>query len=131
MKQFVIFAILILISASGKAEVFKCKTRAGVVYSEIPCAENSDVLKNQSSAQSAGEVRAAKACVAKDNSHVQAFERKEAAELRAKEAAKPRVVTMIVVEKPSANPTIKYSSTHQSSHAPQAPKAQRPDEGPK
>jgi cytoskeletal protein RodZ len=100
MKQIVLFAFLILISAVGKAEVFKCKIGEHVVYSESPCDENAAVVKNNSSNPSATEVRAARNRASNDMRQVQQIERKEAAEHQAREVAKPSVVAVIITVQP-------------------------------
>jgi hypothetical protein len=43
MKQIILFLALILMSVLARAEVFRCKTQDGVVYSEHPCANAKEV----------------------------------------------------------------------------------------
>jgi hypothetical protein len=96
MHRIFLFPLLILLSTACAAEVFKCKTQEGVVYSEHPCAENASVMKNQNTSPSAADARAARNRAANDQRQVEENSRKEMAERQAREAAEPRVVSIIV-----------------------------------
>jgi hypothetical protein len=61
MKQIILFAALILVSVTARADVFKCKTPNGMVYSEHPCANDATVVNNLAKKLSAEDVRAADA----------------------------------------------------------------------
>lgn len=118
MKQIALFAFLILMSTTGKADVFKCKTQQGVVYSEHPCAENAAVVKNQIAVPTDDDVKAAQDRALNDSRHVQAIQRQEEAERRAREAAEPRVAAVIIGTRTRTTTMTTITTAQASSQAP-------------
>lgn len=118
MRQFALFAFLILTSIAGEADVFKCKTPQGVVYSEHPCAENAAVVKNQIAAPTADDVKAAQVRALNENRQVQAILRQEEADRRAREAAEPRVAAVSIGSRTRTTTITTFTTSQASSQVP-------------
>ena len=112
MNRIVLFVALTLISVPAIADVFKCKTQDGVVYSEQPCAKDATVVSNLAKDPSEEDVNAAKTRSSNDINHVEAYQRKEKQERQARESRQgTRVVGIIVMTRSSSTSTTTTTTT--------------------
>jgi Domain of unknown function (DUF4124) len=109
MKKSILFVALILISASAGAEVYKCKTPGGVVYSEQPCAGNATVVNNLTKNPSDEDVSAAKIRLSNDMHQIAEKEKQTRLEQQDRDSRQGTRVVAIVVVPRSTGTTIVQS----------------------
>lgn len=118
MKQITLFVALLLVSVIARAEVYKCKTQEGVVYSEQPCANNATVVNNLAKKPSEENVRAAQTRLANDIHQVEEKEKQERQERQARESRQGARVIAIVVSTHSSSTTVQTYGQNQNTQAP-------------
>lgn len=84
MKRIFVFVALMPVAVLASAEIFKCATPDGVVYSEHPCATDAKVVTNLAKKPSAESVRRAQARLDNDIRQVQNDERQAENERQAR-----------------------------------------------
>ncbi len=120
MKQLVLLVTFILSVSSAHADVFKCHTADGVVYSETPCADNAMVVNTHAAEPSAEDAQAAREQTMRDNQKVDVFnnEASRDAQTRYIYAQRPPVIIL------SRGGTTTYVSGYRNDPVPHAPAAQ-------
>ncbi len=123
MKQLILFVALILMSVLAKAEVFRCKTQNGIVYSEHPCADAKEVtvVSNLAKKPSAEDVRAAQSRLDSNIRQVEEHERQESQERQARELHQGTQVVGAVVTSRSVRTTTQSFVQNQNIPAQQSP----------
>ena len=118
MKQIILFAALILVSVTARADVFKCKTPNGMVYSEHPCANDATVVNNLAKKPSAEDVRAADARLENNIRQVEDNERQARQERQSREWQQATREVTIAVPTRSRSTTIQSYRQNQNLYVP-------------
>jgi hypothetical protein len=118
MKQIILFAALILVSVTARADVFKCKTPNGMVYSEHPCANDATVVNNLAKKPSEEDVRAADARLENNIRQVEDNERQARQERQSREWQQATREITIAAPTRSRNTTIQSYRQNQNLYVP-------------
>lgn len=118
MKQIILFAALILVSVTARADVFKCKTPNGMVYSEHPCANDATVVNNLAKKPSEEDVRAADARLENNIRQVEDNERQARQERQSREWQQATREITIAVPTRSRSTTIQSYRQNQNLYVP-------------
>ncbi len=123
MKQIILFIALILISVLAKAEVIRCKTQDGVVYSEHLCvnAREATIVSNLAKKPSAEDVRAAQSRLDSNILQVEEHERQESLERQARELRQGTPARVVVTTRPASTTTQPFVVQNQNIHVQQSP----------
>lgn len=113
MKRIFLFVALILISVLARADVFRCKTQDGVVYSEHPCATDATVVTNLAKKPSEEDIRAAQSRL---DSNIRQVEEHERQEKLARESRQATNVVGVVVMTHSSSTTTQSFVQNQNLH---------------
>jgi len=129
MKQVLLFVALMLASVLASAQVFKCNTQNGMVYSEQPCGKDATAVNNLAKEPSEEDVKAAQLRQANDNIDDKEYQKKALEERQAQEARQStRVVGVIVITRPGTiiTTTNQVVSSNQNSQVRPPPTVVRP-----
>jgi hypothetical protein len=88
-RKFMLIALMLAVSASVDAEVFRCKGAEGIVYSERPCASDASVVKQLAKKPSAENAREAQSRAERNQRQVEEKERMENLERQTSQARRP------------------------------------------
>jgi hypothetical protein len=88
-QNFIFIALILLVPTFADAQVFRCKSADGIVYSERPCASDAAVVKQLAPKPSVENARDAQARLERNLRQVEEKERTESMERQISQARRP------------------------------------------